>query len=89
MLARAGNTLVVGDYSATIDAMGLQHAVVDVSGVEITTVVPNPNTPYTTGHINVFPLPHDPDLNRSGAIPGETLPSMDRLTVAAIVCSRP
>jgi len=62
---------VVSDYSSTIAEMGLRHVLHSLSGAEVTSVSHAAATPYTSGHINVFPLPYRPELNRGGAIRSE------------------
>jgi len=62
---------VVSDYTKTIADMGLGRTLGTLSGVEITTIAHTPKNPHTTGHINIYPVPYRPELNRSGAMPNE------------------
>lgn len=63
----------VSDYSSLIDEFGLEDRLTGLTGLELTTISPTPRNPYTTGHLNLFPFPYRPDLNRGGAIQDEGL----------------
>lgn len=64
---------IIGEYASLIRELGLGDRVTTISGLEVTTVSPTPNNPHTTGHINLYPVPYRPELNRSGALQDEGL----------------
>ncbi|MDP6978383.1 MAG: CehA/McbA family metallohydrolase [Myxococcota bacterium] len=62
---------VVRRFDELIVELGLQEDLVSLSGLEVTTVSRGRVAPYTTGHVNVYPLPYQPARTRNGAIAGE------------------
>ncbi len=62
---------VVGRFDELIGEMGLRDSLRSLSGVEVTTISRGAAAPYTTGHVNVYPVPYQPRHNRNGAIAGE------------------
>jgi hypothetical protein len=76
-VAEGGEVLVATDHDAVseyvtlIKKLELGDRLTSLSGIEVTTTSPTPNNPSTTGHINVFPVPYRPELNRAGAMQDE------------------
>ncbi|MFT5441471.1 MAG: hypothetical protein ACI8W3_000512 [Myxococcota bacterium] len=58
---------IIADYDSPFAAAGLTNELVVMTGLEVTTMAPTPRNPHTTGHINVYPVPYRPELNRGGA----------------------
>ncbi len=60
------------DYAPLISALGLDAFMTSIVGVEVTGSVPNPPAfPNSTGHINAWPVPVEPDERRDGSIEDE------------------
>ncbi|MBW2391245.1 MAG: CehA/McbA family metallohydrolase, partial [Deltaproteobacteria bacterium] len=76
-VAEGGEVLVATDHDAVsqyarlIESLDLGDRLTSLSGLELTSISPTPNNPYTTGHINLYPVPYRPDRNRAGAIQDE------------------
>ncbi|RIL05229.1 MAG: hypothetical protein DCC71_11150 [Proteobacteria bacterium] len=76
-VAEGGEVLVatdhdhVTDYAPVIRELGLAAQLASVVGQEATSAVSTPAAPYTFGHVNVFPLAHQPTAHRRGALPNE------------------
>jgi hypothetical protein len=64
---------VVSEYANAIRELGLSGRITALSGLEVTTIASTPNNPFTTGHINLYPVPYQPERNRGGAIQDEGL----------------
>lgn len=62
---------VVSSYAAIIREMGLAKRLHSLSGVEVTSISHSDTTPFSGGHINVYPVPFRPALTRGGALRGE------------------
>lgn len=58
---------VVFDYGPSVRAMGLEDRITSLVGVEITSTMVGPVTPFTSGHANAFPLAPRPRAYRAGA----------------------
>jgi len=56
------------DPRPAIDARGLGAELVGVTGSEMTSAFAGGDSPYTTGHLNAFPLTPEPTAFRRGAI---------------------
>ena len=56
------------DPRPAIAASGLAHALVGVIGSEMTSAYAGGESPYTSGHLNAFPLDFEPKAFRRGAI---------------------
>jgi hypothetical protein len=63
---------VVSSYAATIREMGLSGRLRSLSGVEVTSISHSDVTPFSGGHINVYPVPYRPQQTRGGALRGES-----------------
>jgi hypothetical protein len=61
----------VASYEEALDATGLRDRIRVRSGVEVTSSAPSPAVPWTLGHHNTWPVPHRPELHRSGAPPSQ------------------
>jgi hypothetical protein len=61
----------VASYDEALDATGLRDRIRVRIGVEVTSSAPSPAAPWTLGHHNAWPLPHRPELHRSGAPPSQ------------------
>ena len=62
----------IGDYSATVRALGLDGQVAVIGGLEATQLIPwleipGEDLPRVIGHFNFFPLTRVPSLPRAGA----------------------
>lgn len=68
----------IGDYSATVAALGLDQQIAVMGGLETTQVipwldVPGEDVPRVIGHFNFWPLRRVPSASRAGAPSGERL----------------
>ena len=54
-----------------IRSLGLARQVASVIGSEVTSTSHSEAAPHTFGHVNVFPLPYQPDQYRGGSTRGE------------------
>ena len=61
----------LSDYQSLVLAAGLEAQVVAVPGIELTSSAQTERVPSTAGHVNAFPLVHDPSAYRAGAPPAE------------------
>jgi hypothetical protein len=60
------------DYAPLIAELDLEPFMTSIVGVEVTGSVPNPPAfPNSTGHINAWPVPVDPNARRDGSIEDE------------------
>ncbi|MFP8881641.1 MAG: CehA/McbA family metallohydrolase [Myxococcota bacterium] len=62
---------VVSSYAAIIREMGLAHRLLSLNGIEVTSISHSASTPFSGGHVNVYPVPFRPELTRGGALRGE------------------
>lgn len=56
------------DPRAAIAARGLEGELVGVTGSEMTSAYQGGDSPFTSGHLNAFPLEAEPDAFRRGAV---------------------
>ncbi len=61
----------VTDYAPEIARLGLTGRIASLVGVEVTSSAHSAAAPFTAGHANVYPLPHDGRAFRGGAPRGE------------------
>jgi hypothetical protein len=61
----------VFDFGPLIEEMGVGDRMVSVTGHEMTSEVPHPRVPHTTGHANFFPVEGRPHQFRQGVPPNE------------------
>lgn len=80
---------VVGNYANAIRELGLSDRITTLSGLEVTTIAPTPNNPFTSGHINLYPVPYRPERNRAGAIQDEGLRLREIIALARELPGQP
>ncbi len=54
------------NYQPYIQKMGVDHKIVSIPAVEVTSLLPTQDSPYTNGHVNFFPVQPKPKLYRNG-----------------------
>jgi len=69
LVATEHNVLI--DYSGYVERLGLNSRLKVISGLELTGMARTETTPYTNGHLNIFPLEADPQAFAGGLMPHE------------------
>ena len=62
---------VVVDFAPLVKAMGVDNKIASLTGIEMTSLLPTEEMPYTGGHVNFFPFSPKPLEYRNGMIPHE------------------
>ncbi|MEH6581516.1 MAG: CehA/McbA family metallohydrolase [Halioglobus sp.] len=69
MVATEHNVLV--NYQQDVDRLGLSNQLKTVNGIELTGMARTADTPFTNGHLNIFPLSAKPEQFAGGLPPHE------------------